>query len=711
MLAVPIRNKQDVVDGVLAARVNLRFLDFVVSKTEVGKTGYTYVIDNRNMVIARARTANDYHSGLEDISHRRFVKQLSLTTATPPMIYQGLHNQEVLGATAIVPTAFWRVVVELPTEEAYQAIRNSIWATSGVLGIATLVAAGLGFLMSRRIISPLQKLTAAAVGISNGDLSIQVKTRANNELGVLAGSFNKMARQLQESFTALEKTNEDLEQRVAQRTMELQEAKEAADAANSAKSEFLANMSHELRTPLNGILGYAQILERSPTMVAKDLRGIDIIRQCSTHLLTLINDILDLSKIEARKLELCPSEFHFPSFLQGIAEISQVRAEQKRLAFVHQVSPDVPTGVYADEKRLRQVLINLLGNAIKFTEAGSVTFRVEVLEKQSPASIDGQGIPSARYKIRFQVEDTGIGMDAEHLEKIFLPFEQVGQVKQQAEGTGLGLAISQKIIEIMGSTIQVKSYPGEGSMFWVDLDLMEASEWVQTGLTLNQKRIKGYQGDRKRILVVDDKWENRSVVLNLLEPLGFDVIEADNAPDAFSKALSSAVDVIITEPQVHGMEELELIHKLCAAEELQETVLIVSSASVFESDQRKFMQAGGADFLPKPVQANDLLHILQKHLHLEWIYAQEAEPITLIQPPSDTSSASAATMTLPAPEDLKTLYDLAMKGRIKSLIDHLESLEQASAHLTPFANHLRQLARGFQVQRIQEFIRSQMADA
>jgi signal transduction histidine kinase/DNA-binding NarL/FixJ family response regulator len=663
------------------------------------------------MVIARARTANDYHSGLEDISHRRFVKQLSLTTATPPMIYQGLHNQEVLGATAIVPTAFWRVVVELPTEEAYQAIRNSIWATSGVLGIATLVAAGLGFLMSRRIISPLQKLTAAAVGISNGDLSIQVKTRANNELGVLAGSFNKMARQLQESFTALEKTNEDLEQRVAQRTMELQEAKEAADAANSAKSEFLANMSHELRTPLNGILGYAQILERSPTMVAKDLRGIDIIRQCSTHLLTLINDILDLSKIEARKLELCPSEFHFPSFLQGIAEISQVRAEQKRLAFVHQVSPDVPTGVYADEKRLRQVLINLLGNAIKFTEAGSVTFRVEVLEKQSPASIDGQGIPSARYKIRFQVEDTGIGMDAEHLEKIFLPFEQVGQVKQQAEGTGLGLAISQKIIEIMGSTIQVKSYPGEGSMFWVDLDLMEASEWVQTGLTLNQKRIKGYQGDRKRILVVDDKWENRSVVLNLLEPLGFDVIEADNAPDAFSKALSSAVDVIITEPQVHGMEELELIHKLCAAEELQETVLIVSSASVFESDQRKFMQAGGADFLPKPVQANDLLHILQKHLHLEWIYAQEAEPITLIQPPSDTSSASAATMTLPAPEDLKTLYDLAMKGRIKSLIDHLESLEQASAHLTPFANHLRQLARGFQVQRIQEFIRSQMADA
>lgn len=710
MLAVPIRNKQDVVDGVLAAKVNLRFLDFVVSKTEVGKTGYTYVIDNRNMVIARARTANDYRSGLEDISHRRFVKQFSLTTATPPMIYQGLHNQEVLGATAIVPTTFWRVVVELPTEEAYQAIRNSIWATSGVLGIATLVAAGLGFLMSRRIISPLQKLTAAAVGISNGDLSIQVKTRANNELGVLAGSFNKMARQLQESFTALEKTNEDLEQRVAQRTMELQEAKEAADAANSAKSEFLANMSHELRTPLNGILGYAQILERSPTMVPKDLRGIDIIRQCSTHLLTLINDILDLSKIEARKLELCPSEFHFPSFLQGIAEISQVRAEQKRLAFVYQVSPDVPTGVYADEKRLRQVLINLLGNAIKFTEVGSVTFRVEVLEKQSPASIDGQGIPSTCHKIRFQVEDTGIGMKAEHLEKIFLPFEQVGQVKQQTEGTGLGLAISQKIIEIMSSTIQVKSYPGEGSMFWIDLDLMEASEWVQTGLALNQKRIKGYQGDRKRILVVDDKWENRSVVLNLLEPLGFDVIEADNAPDAFSKALSSPVDVIITEPHVHGMEELELIHKLCAAEELQETIIIVSSASVFESDQRKFMQAGGADFLPKPVQANDLLYILQKHLHLEWIYEQEAEPITLIQPPSDTSNISAATMTLPAPEDLKTLYDLAMKGRVKSLINHLESLEQASAHLTPFANHLRQLARGFQVQRIQEFIRSQMAD-
>ncbi len=717
LLAVPIRNKADQVDGVLVAKVNLRFLDFVVAKTEVGNTGYAYVIDNHNVVIARPRLNESDRFELESIADRPFIKNISLAAATPPSIYQGLDGREVLGAAAVVRSTYWRVVVELPTAEAYAVVRNSIWATSGVLGIATLTAAGLGFFLSWRIISPLRKLTAAAADISDGNLNIQVETSSQNELGVLAKSFNQMTQQLQESFTALAKTNEDLERRVEQRTVELKEAKEAADAASSAKSEFLANMSHELRTPLNGILGYAQILERSPTMSDKDQRGIDIIRQCSNHLLTLINDVLDLSKIEARKLELCPTEFHFPSFLQGIAELTQVRSEQKGIAFTYQSPPDLPIGIHADEKRLRQVLINLLGNAVKFTESGGVTLRVEVLSRTEPTAESQPSFQTASshpkelgsiYKIRFQVEDTGVGMNPEDVEKIFLPFEQVGDRTQQSQGTGLGLAISQKIVELMGSTLYVKSYPGEGSIFWLDVDLPEAREWVQASGKLAGERITGYVGAKRQILVVDDKWENRSVVVNLLEPLGFDLLEANTAPDALQKALAHRPAVVITEPAVQGMAEFELVQQLRQAEVLTGLVIILSSANVFEADQRECLEAGGDAFLPKPVQAEDLLSILKQHLQLEWCYERSPQATAPSQLPIPV--APSDTITPPAVPELAQLLDLAMKGRVKSLIEQLEHLEQGNRQLTPFTSHLRQLAKGFQVQKMRDFIRSHMPD-
>lgn len=709
-LAVPIRNKQDQVNGVLMAKVNLRFLDFVVSKTEVGRTGYTYVIDHRNVVIAKAKTQQDAQFELEDISDRPFVRELSLSRSTPPRVYQGLQRQEVLGAAAPVRSAYWRVVVELPTAEAYAPVRHSIWATAGVLGIATGVAAGLGFLLSRRIISPLRKLTTAAAEISDGNLDVQVETRSRNELGVLAKSFNTMTRQLQESFRALEKTNEELEHRVEQRTAELKEAKEAADAANSAKSEFLANMSHELRTPLNGILGYVQILERSPSISAKDLHGVSIIHQCGNHLLTLINDVLDLAKIEARKLELCPTEFHLPSFLQGIAELCHVRAEQKGLAFTYQFAPDLPIGVCADEKRLRQVLINLLGNAIKFTERGSVTFKVDRLEPTAILEPQLANHPPSLVRVRFQVEDTGIGINATQLEKIFLPFEQLGDRQQQAEGTGLGLAISQRIVQIMGATLEVKSYPGAGSMFWLDVDLEEAMEWAQSAAKVAQQRIVGYWGARQKILVVDDKWENRSVVLKLLEPLGFELLEADNSPDALQQALTHQPHLVITEPCVAGMEKLALVQRLRQAPELPNLAIVVSSANVFAQDQRQCLDAGGDAFLPKPVQAEDLFDILQQQLKLDWIYEQSHEPRTKLQIDQDEVAIAANGIIPPPAADLAHLLDLALKGRLKALIEALDQLEHTDPQLLPFIQQIRQLAKGFQLQKIRESLKSYLPD-
>ena len=220
-------------------------------------------------------------------------------------------------------------------------------------------------------------------------------------------------------------------------------------------------MSHELRTPLNGILGYAQILGRSKALPDKERHGVDVIYQCGSHLLTLINDILDLSKIEARKLELVPNAFHLPAFLQGVVEICRVRAEQKGIDFHYKPDLDLPTGVTADEKRLRQVLINLLGNAIKFTDKGKVTLRVE---KVAAASDPGD-LPEQSLCLRFVVADTGVGIAPEDVKKLFQAFEQVGAQSRMTEGTGLGLAISQQIVQLMGGQIQVKSQVNVGVIF------------------------------------------------------------------------------------------------------------------------------------------------------------------------------------------------------------------------------------------------------
>ncbi|MBD2242302.1 ATP-binding protein [Nostoc sp. FACHB-888] len=477
---------------------------------------------------------------------------------------------------------------------------------------------------------------------------------------------------------------------------ELRVAEEVAQNSSQAKSEFLANMSHELRTPLNGILGYTQILQRTESLSDKGRKGLSIIYQCGSHLLTLINDVLDLSKIEARKLELYPVDFYLPAFIDSVTEICRIRAEQKVIAFHVELDPNLPTGIHADEKRLRQVLINLLSNAMKFTNQGSVTFKVQVIGKES----NGNG--KINYKIRFQVVDTGTGITPEQVEKIFQPFEQVGSQKRQSEGTGLGLAISQKIVLLMGGQIQVQSTLSKGSTFWFEAELPESKEWAKVSRVVEEGTIIGYQGQRRTILIADDKWENRSVIVNLLEPIGFTVVEASQGQEAWEQALAYKPDMIITDLVMPKLNGFELIERLRHSGPFKKIAVIASSASVFAIDQHKSIDVGADAFLPKPIEAEMLLEMLRQFLQLEWIFDVKVDAIKKIS--TGGLDKQNEEMIYPAKEVLQQLLELAQDGDIQNILELAEQISASNDNLDVFVQQLVQLASNFQIKRLENFI-------
>ncbi|WP_293151732.1 hybrid sensor histidine kinase/response regulator [Microcoleus sp. bin48.metabat.b7b8b9.023] len=705
-ISLPIYNS----DGTLLAVVNSIFrIDKIhnfLSQLKVGQTGQTFIIDRSGNLIASSTIEEPYiidrkKKDLQQIPALNSESPVIRATAqaivdrlgTFNTIAQGqqldfmLENHRHFVQVSTIKDERgidWLSVIVVP-ESDFMAQINANTRTTIVLCLGALVLATvLGIYTSQWIADPIMKLQQASEAIATGELDRTVEINDIKELAGLARSFNQMAVQLKTSFTVLEA-------RVTERTVELQQAKELADNANAAKSEFLANMSHELRTPLNGILGYAQILQRSEPLTSTGSNGVNIIYQCGSHLLTLINDILDLSKIEAGKLEIYPASFYFPSFLQSVVEINSIRAQQKGITFDFLPDDNLPMGVLADEKRLRQVLINLLSNAIKFTNQGSVTFLVERVEKTDRPDF---------CTLRFSVKDTGVGITPQQLEQIFQPFEQVGDIKKQSEGTGLGLAISHKIVSLMGSEIKVESISGEGSTFSFEVELPEEKDWAADSRVVSQGTILGYAGKRRKILLIDDRWENRSVLLNLLEPIGFTIIEASDGQEGLQQVLQTAPDLIITDLAMPVMDGFEFLHSLRSHRELQHHIVLVSSASVFEIDRLNSIKAGGNNFLPKPIQAEILLEQVQKYLKLEWIYQDpKDEQLWELDVAQEIKPPSHAILT--------QLAQLAKMGDLEGVMEVAQQISDGDN--AAFVRELIQIAEACEIKQLRAFIQQYLA--
>jgi signal transduction histidine kinase len=477
----------------------------------------------------------------------------------------------------------------------------------------------------------------------------------------------------------LQQLNSSLEQKVADRTTQLQQAKEAAEIANRAKSVFLANMSHELRTPLNAILGFAQVLINDVSISLEQQRNLEIIQRSGEHLLMLINDVLEMSKIEAGKICLNEQILDLHDLLFSLQRMFTLKAQSKGIDLHFEDLVDVPRYIKTDEQKLRQVLINLIGNAIKFTLKGEVRVRVQIkkleeIQWKSETFLEAlnEGYSPAIPVLSIEVEDTGIGIADSDLKKIFDPFVQTEIGQAVHGGTGLGLAITQQFVEIMGGKIMAESVLGQGSVFkfYIKTALVELSQIQDKPIT---KKVIGLAGNQPqyRILVVDDHWESRQLLINILSPLGFQVQEAENGKIGLEVWQHWHPHLIFLDVRMPVMDGTQVIQQIKSQD--KNTVLIAVTASVFNEEHLHLVKEGCDDFVWKPFEYEVLLEKLSHHLGVQYLYQEKENTAHFL--PQELTSEALAVMSEQWLQQLYHAAELADSEQIMQLVQQIPITE------------------------------------